>query len=262
MQISYISAEMSEDFDRAVRLGAAAGVEVVSLRSPVWGGPIEDMAEEQIRRTVDTLAAHGMRPGMLLSPVGKCTIADAATVAKNGEILKRTFDVAHRLGSDRIRVFPFRAPSPVAFGPSQLDDYFAQIIDAWTPWVEWAAAAQMVLCFEWVGTTLVLTSQEMRRVIDALAAPAHVGVIWEIDTSARAGEDPGQGYPHLRGMIREVHIKRFDDGASRPQYLNALRLLQRAGYSGPLTVEHWGGEAETLAGIAAVQALRAESLDG
>ncbi|NKB70318.1 MAG: TIM barrel protein [Candidatus Latescibacteria bacterium] len=262
MQISYISAEMNEEFDRAVRLGAAAGVETVSLRSRLWGTALEDLDKDQIRRTLDTLQAHAMRPGMLLSPVGKCTVDDAATLARNGEILKRTFDMAHRLGSDKVRVFPFRAPSPTAFGPSQLDDYFAQIVEGWAPWVEWAAAAQMALCFEWVGTTLVLTSQEMRRVIDALGAPNHVGVIWEIDTSAQAGEDPGQGYPHLQGFIRDVHIKSFDGGASRSQYLDALRLLRRDGYNGPLTVEHWGGEAETLAGIAAVGELQAESASG
>ena len=259
MQISYITAEMNGDFKRSVDAGARAAIEVVSLRSPVCGSPLEDLNDDQARRVLDVLEAGGMRPGMLLSPVGKCTIADAAVVARNGEILKRTLEVAHRLGSDTVRVFPFQAPSPVAFGPSQLEDYFERIAERWSPWVEWAAAAEIALCFEWVGTTLVLTSQEMRRVIDALGAPAHVGAIWEIDTSAQAGEDPAQGYPHLQGLIRDVHIKRFDGGATRPQYLSALRLLQRHGYRGPLTVEHWGGEAETLSGIAAVRELLEES---
>ena len=259
MEVSYITAEMADDFERAVRLGASAGCRLVSLRSKVWDTAMENLDPGQIRRTAETLEAHGLRPGMLLSPVGKCDITDEKKVASDGERLKRTFDLAHALGTDTVRVFPFRAPSPQAFGPSQLDEYFSQIIERWGPWVEWAAAARIALCFEWVGTTLVLTSAEMRRVIDALGAPAHLGAIWEIDVSAQAGEEPQEGYPHLRGLLRDVHIKRFDGGADRPQYLQALRLLRADGYAGPLTVEHWGGESETLEGIAAVGELLAES---
>lgn len=259
MQTSYITAEMADDFERAVRLGASAGCRLVSLRSPVWDTAMENLDPGQIRRTAETLEAHGLRPGMLLSPVGKCDITDEKKVESDGEKLKRTFDLAHALGTATVRVFPFRSPTKEAFGPSQLEAYFTQIVERWGPWVEWAAAAQIALCFEWVSTTLVLTSAEMRRVIDALGAPAHVGTIWEIDVSAQAGEEPQEGYPHLCGLLRDVHIKRFDGGADRPQYLHALRLLRADGYTGPLTVEHWGGESETLAGIEAVQALLAEN---
>ena len=117
MQISYITAEMHDDFAEVVAAGAAAGVELVSLRSPVWDGRLEDLDHDQPHRVCDLLETRGMRPGMLLSPVGKYNIADEAKVAKNGEILKRTFNIAHRLGTDRVRVFPFRAPAPSPFGP-------------------------------------------------------------------------------------------------------------------------------------------------
>ena len=66
MQISYITAEMNDDFARAVEVGARAGVGVVSLRSPVWDEELESLDEEQVNRVRATLDAHGMRPGMLL----------------------------------------------------------------------------------------------------------------------------------------------------------------------------------------------------
>ena len=72
MKISYITAEMNEDFTRAVEVGARADVEVVSLRSPVWDCDLENLERDDIRRVLDVLNAQGMRPGMLLSPVGKC----------------------------------------------------------------------------------------------------------------------------------------------------------------------------------------------
>ena len=99
MQISYITAEMNDDFARAVEVGARAGVEVVSLRSPVWDEELESLNGEQINRVRATLDAHGMRPGMLLSPVGKCSIVDEKKIAASEDKLKRTVELARCLGS-------------------------------------------------------------------------------------------------------------------------------------------------------------------
>ena len=256
MEISYISAEMSEDLEAALRAGVAAGCRRVSLRSPVWGAAMEDLDSARIDRTRQALARHGLQPGMLLSPVGKCAVTDAGAIAAHDGILERTFALARALDTDTVRVFPFRAPrdEPGACLEASLD----AVVARWRPWVQRAQAAKTNLCFEWVPSTLVRTGAQMRQVIDALGAPPHVGVIWELDTSVQAGASPEEDYRSLRGSIGDVHVKRFDAGASRAQYLRALRLLQADGYSGPVTVEHWGGEAETLAGIAAVRALKDE----
>jgi sugar phosphate isomerase/epimerase len=259
MDVSYITAEMSEDFERSVRLGAEAGVSVVSVRSKAWGKAIEDLSDDEVARTRDVLAEHGMRVGMLLSPVGKCDITDDAAYAKHEEILQRTIRLAYALNTDAIRVFPFRPPNPTPFRDSRFDEYRSRIAERWEPWARIAEDAGVQLCFEWVGTTTVLTCEQMRQVVDDLGAPDHLGVIWEIDVSAQSGESPDAGYPHIRGLIRDTHIKRFGSGATREEYAAAVRLLAGDGYDGPLTVEHWGGEAETLAGIAQVATLRDET---
>ena len=255
MEVSYICAEMSEDFERAVRLGAEAGASVVSLRSKIFGKGIEDLTQPEVGLARDILADQDMRAGMVLSPVGKCDIEDEALISAQGDILQRTIAVAHGLGTKTIRVFPFRPPDPVPYGDSRLREYGDRIVECWTPWLDMAAEAGVELCFEWVGTTLALTCAEIRQVIDALGSPDHVGVIWEIDVSAQAGESPEAGYPHIRDLIRDVHVKRFGEGATRDEYASAFRLLQKDGYEGPLTVEHWGAEEETLEGIAEVQKL-------
>ncbi|MBT3270994.1 sugar phosphate isomerase/epimerase [Candidatus Poribacteria bacterium] len=257
MDVSYITAEMSDDFARSVRLGAEAGVSVVSIRSKAWGKAIEDLSADEVAEARRILAEHRMRVGMVLSPVGKCDITDDAAVAKHGDILNRTIRLAHALGADTIRAFPFRPPNPTPFTDSRFDEYRDRVVERWAPWAEMAGAEGVSVCFEWVGTTLVLTAEQMRRVVDDLGEPAHVGVIWEIDVSAQAGESPEAGYPHIRGLIRDTHIKRFDGGATRDEYATAVRLLAADGYDGPLTVEHWGGEDETLDGIRQVTNLRA-----
>ena len=48
METSYITAEMADDFEHAVRLGASAGCRRVSLRSKVWGTAMEDLDPEQV----------------------------------------------------------------------------------------------------------------------------------------------------------------------------------------------------------------------
>lgn len=255
MEVSYISAEMSENFEQAIRLGAGAGLSAVSLRSKVFDKSIEDLTVDEVQRARDTLVDHDMRPGMVLSPVGKCDIEDDAAICAQGDILQRTIAVARGLETSTIRVFPFRPPDPVPYGESRLREYGERIVECWTPWLEIAAEAGIDLCFEWVGTTLALTCGQIRQVIDALGSPDHFGVIWEIDVSAQAGESPDVGYPHIRDLIRDVHIKRFGEGATHDEYAAAFRLLHTDGYEGPLTVEHWGTENETLEGIAEVQKL-------
>ena len=208
MEVSYISAEMSDDFERAVRLGAEAGSSVVALRAKVFDKAFEDLAEDEMDRVRRILADNDMRPGMVLSPVGKIDIEDDALISAQSDILQRTIAVARGLGTRTIRVFPFRPPDAVPYGESRLREYGERIVECWTPWLEMAAEAGIELCFEWVGTTLAVTCVQIRQVIDALGSPDHVGVIWEIDVSAQAGESPDLGYPHIRDLIRDVHIKR------------------------------------------------------
>jgi sugar phosphate isomerase/epimerase len=255
VDVSYISAEMSDDFERAVWLGAERDVSVIAVRSPLWGTALEDLTAAELQRARQVLTDHGVRAGMLLSPVGKCDIEDDAIVARHGEILRRTIAVAHALETNRIRVFPFRSPDPVPYDETGLREYGERIVERWTPWLDLASEAGITVCFEWVGTTLALTCAQIRRVIDALGAPEHVGVIWEIDVSAQAGESPDVGYPHIRGLIRDVHIKRFGEGATRGEYATALGLLRADSYQGPLTVEHWGEERETVEGIVQLREL-------
>ncbi|MEO2002584.1 MAG: TIM barrel protein [Candidatus Poribacteria bacterium] len=256
MDISYVAAEMSDDFERSVRLGAEAGVSVVSIRSKAWGKALEDLSDDEVAKMRKILARYDMRVGMLLSPVGKCEITDDAAFAQHEEILQRTIRLAYALNTDAIRVFPFRPPNPTPFRDSRFEEYRARITERWEPWLRVTEDAGVQLCFEWVGTTLVLTCEQMRQVVDDLGAPDHVGVIWEIDVAAQAGESPEAGHPHIRGLIRDTHIKRFDGGATREQYETAVRLLSADGYDSSLTVEHWGGEKETLDGITQVTALR------
>ena len=66
---------------------------------------------------------------------------------------------------------------------------------------------------------------------------------------------PSQGYPHLRGAIRDVHIKpnsnaKMDPLSESNEVLaDVVTTLAEDGYAGMLTIEHWHGTEGTLEGL-------------
>jgi sugar phosphate isomerase/epimerase len=258
---SYIIPEMAENFEDAIRIGADAGVSTVAIRSKVLGRNLEDLTDEEIARMKEILDRHGVRVGEVLTPVGKCDIEDASAIAEHMKILHRSVRLAQALGTVNVHVFPFRRAGYTEYEPSHLDGHMEQIVDNLRPMVQIPKAAGVILCFECVGSTLARTSQEIRRVIDALGHPESVAVIWEIDVGAKDGESVEEGYPHIRGMIRDIHVKSNTDGHLDPidngmgTYRKAFQLLAVDGYDGLATIEHWKGQENTLRGIHELKAL-------
>jgi sugar phosphate isomerase/epimerase len=260
-EVCYITPEMDDDFEAAIRLGADAGVKVVAVRSKVLGHSLEYLSDDEIARTQAVLDQYGMRVGEVLTPVGKCDIEDESAVAKHLDVLRRSVGVARGLGTVNVRVFPFRRAGFSEYEPSRLDEYLERIVAHLRPMVEIAEAGGVILCFECVGSTLARTSKEIGRVLDALGSPDSVAAIWEVDVGAKDGEPVKEGYPHIRGRIRDVHVKPnakghldpIDDGMGT--YREALQLLAADGYDGLVTIEHWKSQAGTLQGIRELQAV-------
>ena len=255
MEISYINAEMSRDFEESIRLGAEAGAHTVDLRGNIWGNNIEKISDEDVKRIKEVLSQYDMRVGMLLPPVGKCDIENPEDVQKHTDIFRKMTKLAHELDTNLIRTFPFRRPGYEEYEPSHLDEYLPRIVEHFAPIVEIAAGEGVIACLECVGSTLARSAQDIRRVIDALGNPSAVSVIWEIDVACKDGEVPSEGYPHVRGLIREVHVKPNPDHFTDPDdghmdaYERAFRLLAADSYHGLATIEHWESKEGTLEGI-------------
>ena len=251
----FITSEMSEDFEEAIRLGAEVGVRTVHLRSGMWGRSVEQITETDVDRVKDILARYGARVGVVLSPFGKCNIENPEEVQQHMRIFARMIELAHAFDTRLVRTFPFRRPGYEEYEPSHLDEYLPMIVEKLTPAVRMAEAEDIVMCFETVGSTLARTAQEVRRVVDALGDSPAVGLIWEIDVGWRAGELPSQGYPFIRGYVQDIHVKANPDrridpvGTSADTYEDAFRALLADGYEGFATIEHWGSTEGTLSGI-------------
>lgn len=260
-EVSFITPEMAEDFEDAIRLGVDAGVRTVAVRSKVFGRNLENLSDDEISRMVAILDRYGVRVGEVFTPVGKCDIEDELAVAEHLEVLRRSIRVAKALGTVNVRVFPFRRAGYSEYEPSRLDEYIERIVENLKSMVQIAEAGGVILCFECVGSTLARTSREIRQVIDALGNPDSVAVIWEIDVGAKDGETVEEGYPHIRGMIRDVHVKSNSEGHLDPiddgmgTYQKAFQLLAADEYDGLATIEHWKSQEGTLRGVRELKAV-------
>ena len=91
------------------------------------------------------------------------------------------------------------------------------------------------ICMEVNGGTIGATEAHTRQVIDARS----------IDSGSHFGQPPSQGYQHLKGLIRDVHVKAnaqveldpiWDTGET---HADVVRCLAEDGYEGMMTIEHW-----------------------
>lgn len=265
MELSYIAPEMAEDFEEAARLGAETGARWVALRGKIQNKALEDLTDEDIGTAQKILDRYGLKVSGVYSSVGKCPIDEPDAVAKNRASFTRIIEVAKAFGTDKLRVFPYQRSGYVEYEAPRLDEYIDQIGREWSPLVRQAEAENVVLCFECVGSTLARRSADIRRVIDVLGDSPAVGVIWEIDVAWRDGESPSTGYPLIKGVIRDVHVKPNPElplTGEGETYEQAFRLLRNDDYSGPVTIEHWRSTDASLKALHEIQEILSAQAGG
>jgi uncharacterized protein with GYD domain len=179
-KVSFIVAEMAEDFEEAIRLGVDAGVNNMAVRSKIFGRELEDLSEAEVDPVNAVFDRYGVRVGEILTPVGKCDIENQSDFEDHLEVLRKSVRLAQAFGTVNVRVFPFRRAGYTEYEPSRLEEYLEHIVENLRPMVQIAETGGVILCFECVGSTLARTSQEIRSVVDALGHSDSVAFIWEM----------------------------------------------------------------------------------
>lgn len=245
---------MSDDLEEALQLGTEAGIDTVHLRKGLFGKEIQDVIPDDIPRIQDTLGKFGTRVGVLMPPFAKFDIDDQDTISRHHEMFSRITETAKALGTDCVRCFPFGGANEVDYSPSRIDAYLDRIVENLSPSVRHAESVGVTMCFEVVNSTIARTAADTRKVVDALDSDA-ARIIWEIDTAWRVGEPPSEGYNHIKGLIRDIHIKPNDKGEMDPigdtgeKHADAIRQLHADGYNDYITIEHWKGQEGILKGL-------------
>jgi sugar phosphate isomerase/epimerase len=253
------SDEVSADFDEAVRLSVEAGAQGLELRGKMFGKSIGQIDDADVVRIREVCARYGATVAVIGSPVGKCSLEDPEERRRHQELFERMAQLGHVFGTPLIRAFSLWRPArdrATDHVRPHLDRYLPQVAEFLEPILRVAEAEGVRYCLETEGATLVGTCFEARRVMDALGNPPALGVAWDVNNGLSCGEEPyPEGYELIHERLYHVHVKPNAEkslvtvGQSALSYERLLGILERDGYEGWASIEHWGSPSLMLKGL-------------
>ena len=256
LSVCYFADEVSKNFDEAVKLGVEAGADSVEIRGGIWGKSVTTIDDDDVKRMQDVLDQYGARVTCIGSPFGKCHYDKQEEYETHLRYFDRMVELAHAFDTRVIRGFAFWKPRGGDAQRPKIEDYLDIIAPKLEPAVKVAESEDVTLSFETEGSTLIGTCQEARAVIDALGNSPALSVCWDVLNGLHCGEMPyPDGYAHIKGLVTHFHIKPNRDknmqtvGSTDLTYEQIFRIVMDDGFSGALSIEHWGNPELMLKGV-------------
>ena len=258
--VAAITDEFSPDIEIAVRSMTGLGMTGAELRM-VFGKNIIDLSDEELDRAIGIVKGAGLEILSIASPLLKCVLPDSPdvdarfqqdmfaaklTFADQPRLAARAFEIAKRTGAKIIRVFSYwRTVNP--------DACFDRIVVALRDLADQAVAHGVVIGLENEHACNIGTGAETSRVLAALDHP-NLKVVWDPANAVVAGEKGfPDGYRKLPvSRIAHVHAKDCTMDGHKPLWCpigegvvgwrGQVDALTADGYKGWLSLEtHWGG---------------------
>ncbi len=264
MEVAYFADEVSrEDFEEAVRLGVEAGATGIELRGGIWGRRVQEIDDDEVKRAQDVLARYGVRILSVGSPFGKCAHDSEEEKAAHQKMFDRMVALAHAFDTRIIRGFalwnPFRKEDRER---PNIEDYLDVIVPFLDSAVQTAEREGVTLSLENEDATLAGSCAEARAVSDALGNSPGLSFCWDVDNGVACGEPAfPEGYEKIKGKITHLHVKPNENKELDPirgsgmGYADLLKTLLRDGYTGAVSIEHWGTPELMLKGIRQLRAV-------
>ena len=258
--VAAITDEFSPDIETAVRSMAELGMTGAELRM-VFGKNIVDLSDEELARAIDIVRGAGLEILSIASPLLKCVLPDSPAVdarfqqdmfaakqtfADQPRLTARALEIAERTGARIIRVFSYwRTVDPQVC--------FDRIVEALRALAELAAPHNVIIGLENEHACNIATGAETARVLAALDHP-NLKVVWDPANAVVSGEKAfPEGYGKLPvSRIQHVHAKDCTMDGHTPLWCaigdgvvgwrGQVDALVRDGYKGWLSLEtHWPG---------------------
>jgi len=258
--IAAITDEFSPDIETAVRSMQQIGMTGAELRM-VFGKNIIDLTSEELDRAIAIVRGAGLEIISIASPLLKCVLPDAPeidsryqqdmfaskhTFEDQPRLTARAFEIARRTGARIVRVFSYwRTVQPEAC--------FDRIVSALRDLADQAAPHNLIVGIENEHACNIGTGTEAGRLLAALDHP-NLKLVWDPANAVAAGETPiPNGYNKLPvSRIQHVHAKDCTMDGHKPNWCRLgdgvvgwpeqIRLLIRDGYRGWISLEtHWPG---------------------
>jgi sugar phosphate isomerase/epimerase len=259
-RIAAITDEFSPEIETAVRSMASVGMTGAELRM-VFGKNIIDLTDAELDRAIGIVRGAGLEILSIASPLLKCVLPDAPdvdarfqqdmfaakhTFADQPRLTGRAFDIAGRTGARIIRVFSYwRTVNP--------EVCFDRVVEALRTLADQAAKHGVIIGLENEHACNIGTAAETARVLAALDHP-NLKVVWDPANAVVAGEKAvPDGYGMLSvSRIEHVHAKDCTMDGHKPMWCELgqgvvgwreqVAALVRDGYKGWISLEtHWPG---------------------
>jgi sugar phosphate isomerase/epimerase len=258
--VAAITDEFSPDIEIAVGSMSGLGMTGAELRM-VFGKNIVDLSDEELARAIAIVRGAGLEIVSIASPLLKCVLPDSPdvdarfqqdmfaakhTFADQARLTARALEIADRTGARIIRVFSYwRTVDPEAC--------FDRIVEALRALAELAARHNAIIGLENEHACNIATGAETARVLAAVDHP-NLKVVWDPANAVVSGEKAfPEGYGRLPvSRIQHVHAKDCTMDGHTPLWCpigdgvvgwrGQVDALVRDGYQGWLSLEtHWPG---------------------
>ena len=261
------------DLDAALAGMAAVGMSGAELRV-VGGRNMIDLSDEEVDRVRHSVVAAGMEIVSLASPLLKCVVPGGPALDSRVQhdvfgsphsyedqprLTQRAFEIADRLGARIIRVFSFwRTVDP--------ERCYPQLREALLALADEAAKRDVIIGLENEHACNVGTAAEAARLLATIDHPA-LKLVWDPANASILGETPFPDGYDLLPAERIVHVHAKDCyvkdhkpvwgavGEMGIDWRGQIAALRRDGYDGWISLEtHWTGpngdkfEASTICG--------------
>jgi len=260
MELCYFADEINkEDFDESVRLGVEAGATGIELRGGIWGKRVQQIDNDELKRVQDVLAKYGVTVMCVGSPVGKCAHDSDEEKSEHQRMFDRMVELAKAFDTTVIRGFslwnPNRKKGDRENRPG-VENYLDVIVPFLEPIAKTAEREGVTLSLENEGATIAGSCAEGRAVADALGNTSGFSFCWDVNNGIGCGEEAvPDGYEQIKGRITHLHVKPNPEKELDPirgtdmQYADLLKMVIADGYTGNVSIEHWGSPELMLKGV-------------
>jgi sugar phosphate isomerase/epimerase len=196
-----ITDEISQEFREAVSLVSKYNLDGVEIRS-VWEKGPHELDKKDIMNIKGMLEDAGLEVCGISAPFYKCDIDSEAEIKEHMEILKKSSELAHNLGTKLVRGFTF-------WKKGDFDRNFSKIVSRFEEPVKLLEREGITLALEFDPSVFATNAKKLTRVVAAIDSP-YVRALWDPgnDIYDPDGEIPyPDGYEIIKPYMVHMHLK-------------------------------------------------------
>lgn len=250
------------------------GLAELAPRLRDWGFDIVELPVEQLgdwspQRAAEILAEHGLGASVAvaMAPGRELCGADAETVATTQAFLRECLDVAATVGAGAIAGPIYTSTGRTwRIAPGERRRLYAELREALAPVVDHGGSLGVRIALEPLvryETSLVNTVEQALEALDGLPAEG-CGLLFDTYHANIEELDVGAALRLAGDRLVHFHASANDrgvPGADHVDWPGVRDALQAVGYDGPVVIESFTAENETIATAASIWRPLASSQD-